>query len=421
MFKIIKSIKPIIFLMIILSGIHCMKDKSSFKPNRIFIDFQEKLKNVNLAEEKQQAADEFMAAVKESEYPIFENDTTVVLLYQGDKDTVGVLGDMGNWAESIEFNRIENTNVFYLRANFQNNARLEYWLSYGKKDWPSTDKLNPYIVLNGFGPISELAMPKYERHPVFDDYLNGQKGSYLNIETHELPAGVLPYSKTVHVYLPAEYKTSTNNYPCVFVQDGEDYIEFAQASVVLDKLISTEQIEPMIGVFIAPPNRHKPEMPNRMTEYGLNDDYVNFMADELVPFIDSTYRTEIDPSARMVVGDSFGGLISAYVPFLRPEVFGIGYSQSGYVSYQKDSLIKLYQEAERKTIFLYVDTGLYERSVGANMLPADETDFLMANRRFKKVLDKKGYDVIYKEYPEGHTWGNWRRHFIDGLIYYFGI
>jgi len=207
----------------------------------------------------------------------------------------------------------------------------------------------------------------------------------------------------------------------VFVQDGEDYIEFAQASVVLDKLISTEQIEPMIGVFVAPPNRHKPEMPNRMTEYGLNDDYVNFMADELVPFIDSTYRTEIDPSARMVVGDSFGGLISAYVPFLRPEVFGIGYSQSGYVSYQKDSLIKLYQEAERKTIFLYVDTGLYERSVGANMLPADETDFLMANRRFKKVLDKKGYDVIYKEYPEGHTWGNWRRHFIDGLIYYFGI
>jgi enterochelin esterase-like enzyme len=36
------------------------------------------------------------------------------------------------------------------------------------------------------------------------------------------------------------------------------------------------------------------------------------------------------------------------------------------------------------------------------------------------VLDKKGYDVVQREYHEGHTWGNWRRHLIDALEDYFG-
>jgi enterochelin esterase-like enzyme len=39
----------------------------------------------------------------------------------------------------------------------------------------------------------------------------------------------------------------------------------------------------------------------------------------------------------------------------------------------------------------------------------------------KDALAEKGYDFVYKEYPEGHTWGNWRRHLIDALIHFYGI
>jgi enterochelin esterase-like enzyme len=38
----------------------------------------------------------------------------------------------------------------------------------------------------------------------------------------------------------------------------------------------------------------------------------------------------------------------------------------------------------------------------------------------QEVLKKKNYDFVYREYPEGHTWGNWRRHLIDALIHFFG-
>jgi len=156
-----------------------------------------------------------------------------------------------------------------------------------------------------------------------------------------------------------------------------------------------------------------------LTEYGLNDKYVNFFADELVPFIHENYSTINDPKARLVAGDSFGGLISAYIPFARPDVFANGYSQSGYQSFNNDKLINLYKSERKKEIELYVDIGIYEEVVGGSFLPKEELNFLEANKRFKKVLEEKGYDFIYKEYPEGHTWGNWKRHLIDALIYFF--
>jgi len=69
---------------------------------------------------------------------------------------------------------------------------------------------------------------------------------------------------------------------------------------------------------------------------------------------------------------------------------------------------------------LFIDVGLYEHFIGGDMLPASEVDFLAANRRLKVVLETKNYDFEYHEYPEGHNWGNWRRHLIDGLTHFFG-
>lgn len=158
-----------------------------------------------------------------------------------------------------------------------------------------------------------------------------------------------------------------------------------------------------------------------MTEYGMNDDYVRFFAYELVPFVDLNYSTLKNPENRLVVGDSFGGLISIYISFKYPEVFKNAYSQSGYFSFNSDKLINLIASSEKKQIRLFADVGTYERSVGASFLPVEERDFLEANRRLKKTLEEKQYDFVYKEYYEGHTWGNWRKHLIDALNYFFGV
>jgi hypothetical protein len=36
-------------------------------------------------------------------------------------------------------------------------------------------------------------------------------------------------------------------------------------------------------------------------------------------------------------------------------------------------------------------------------------------------LEDKGYDLVYLEAPEGHSWGQWRSQIDDLLVYFFGL
>ena len=392
----------------------------SFSQNN-FADFYERINKIDDVDSKQKLADEFYSSINKNNYPIFENDSTVVLLYKGDVDSVGLLGDMGEWTNIIHMNRIDGTDLFFHRGHYEPDARMEYWLILKNNDeLPSIDPLNQFIVRNGLGEFSELAMPLYTRHHFFDKYIHGEKGSFESLIEKVIPSEFLNYNHTVHIYLPPGYESSDYKYPVVYFQDGKDYVEFAVAHWIIENLIKGNKIEPVIAVLVTPPNLHQPKIPNRSTEYGMNDNYVNFFVKELVPFIDNNFRTINSPDKRLVVGDSYGGLISLFIGFTNSEVFGNVYSQSGYHSFNKDSLIKLINDSDLKPINIYMDVGTYEHSVGANFLPESERDFLAGNRRMKKVLEEKGYNFKYAEYHEGHTWGNWRRHLIDALIYFFG-
>jgi predicted alpha/beta superfamily hydrolase len=54
----------------------------------------------------------------------------------------------------------------------------------------------------------------------------------------------------------------------------------------------------------------------------VSDIYLQFIVEELKPFIDSNYRTLADRSNTFVIGSSMGGLISLYAISEYPHVFG---------------------------------------------------------------------------------------------------
>lgn len=362
----------------------------------------------------------FVEAVRGAGAPLVESDSAVVFLFVSDGDGVALHGDMTGWSVPWPMARVPGTDVFFRREPVEPDARLEYRFVVPDAPLGVPDPLNPHRVGSGIGPFSELAMPGYASPEVFEDVRDGTLGGYERVEAHEVPAGALPYPHEVHVYTPPGYAGDARGYATVYFQDGRDYVEFAHVPRLLDAMIAAGQIEPLVAVFVTPPNRFQPASPNRTTEYGLNDDYVHFFADELVRFVEARYRTRRAPSARLVVGDSYGGLISAYVAFRRPDVFGLAYSQSGYHSFQNDRLLRLLDEAPVQPVRLYVDVGTYERAVGYGWLPEAETDFLAGNRRLREVLGRKGYRFVYAEYPEGHTWGNWRAHLTPALQHFFG-
>lgn len=405
-----------IFVAVVMKSVLYSQTESHTGDKR-FLEFYEKITAADISE-RQSLADEFIAGIGK-EYPIFEDDTTVIFLYKGNRDTVEIVGDLADWSFAIPMKKIEGTNLWYYRGNYEPDARLDYWLQFSKNEFPSLDTLNEFTIDNGWGQISELAMPQYKRHTLHNEFIHGRKGDLSLVKEKILPAGVLPYEHTIDIYLPPAYNKE-NKYPAIYFQDGRDYIELGLASYTINELIESGEIQPVIAVFVTPPNLHKAESPNRTTEYGLNDDYVKFFVSELVPYIDENYSTVKAPEARLVIGDSYGGLISGYIPFKHPEVFANAYCQSGYFSFSNDSLINLFKSSEKKPVKLYVDIGTYEKNVGASFLPSAETNFTEGNRRFNQVLEEKEYDFVYREYHEGHTWGNWRRHLIDALIYFFG-
>jgi len=362
-----------------------------------------------------QTIDRLLAGIS---YPLFEDERTPLLLFRGDGEGVGLIGDMTDWIDVLPFERISGTDLFFFRGSYEPDARLEYLISPAGTRDPIADPLNPYGVY-GFVLNSELAMPEYKRDPVFSPYLNGRKGGLESLVEWEAPRGVLPYPHRIHVYLPPGYQTSPGEYPSVYFQDGLDYIEYGITPKLLDLLIAERKIAPVIAVFVTPPNFHQPEIPNRTTEYGMNDAYIEFFAGELVREIDSRYRTRRDPTSRLVVGPSYGGLISATIAVRRPEIFGMVYSQSGYLSFQGDRLIS--EIGTPPGVRFFVDCGTYEHRVARGIVPDREGDFLLANRRFREALKSKKADCVYREYPEGHTWGNWRAHLRGALVHFFGI
>jgi enterochelin esterase family protein len=157
-----------------------------------------------------------------------------------------------------------------------------------------------------------------------------------------------------------------------------------------------------------------------MNEYGMSAEYVAFFTEELSAWVDAHFRTVCDPSARFVVGDSYGGLISLTIGLRRPDIFGMAYSQSGYMSFNKDQLLKELAARDRVGGRFYLDCGTYERCVARGIVPDEEGDFLAANRRMARLMEHKHVDMVYREYPEGHTWGNWRGHLHDALEHFFG-
>jgi len=327
--------------------------------------------------------DSFMVAAAPSGFPYITTDT-VRFIYRGNAATVQVAGDFNGWNPATDsLTKINGTDFFHFSKKFEMDARLDYKYVLNGSNWV-LDPLNPHTVSGGYGPNSELAMPEYVQPWEIETYPGIEMG------TDQIFSTFVNKSFQLKVYLPAGYDPLlTTRYPAVYFQDGYEYISLGYADRVLDNLIDSALCCPVIGVFVRPNDRN--------TEYagGLREEYQSFFASELVPYIDGKYLTLAQPNARAVIGDSYGGNISALISYHHSDLFGkcglhsAAFQPNNYEAYQ---LITL---GEVKPVQWVSIWGTYE-SLWQNM--RDFRDFLLSN----------GYALSWQELPEGHSWGLWR-------------
>lgn len=330
-------------------------------------------------------------------------DSTIHFIYFGKAKRVSLASDLNGWSPASDtLARVPKTDLFYLSKTLHPAARFEYKLVVDST-W-ILDPLNKQQAIGGYGPNSEIWMPDYS--PSKDiEYREGIP--HGRIDSLLITSKHLKRSHPVFVYVPPEYKKlSRKRYPVIFVMDGGEYITLALMPNVLDNLIDDGRIEPVIAVFVDPRTNIKDASTSkRMFDYTLSDTFVNFMVDEVRTRVMRKYRIQKHPGQTGIMGASLGGLIATYAAFTRPDVFGLCAAQSPSYWWKNAAIISLIDSTERRPIRVYIDTG--------TIRDAQEHASKMYG-----VLQRRGYDVFYREYPEGHNWVNWRAR-IDDILEYF--
>jgi hypothetical protein len=300
--------------------------------------------------------------------PLIEQDSICIFVYRGNATTVCVTGDANGWnTDESRMTTLSSTNLRYYSDVYEPDARLDYKFILNGSNW-ILDPMNPRICTGGGGPNSELAMPEYVQPPEIKYYPN-------------IPHG------TIHTFS--------------LFHDGLEYLTLGNANNIIDYLLSEGRINPIIAVFVPPVNRDD--------EYAFNltQQYESFIVDELMPHIDSTYRTLLDPGFRAMAGLSYGGLLTTQICYDRPESFGLAAAYSP--SYWPNSLevFNSVLGGLKKDIKWYVDWGTYE------------TDITINARLFKECLEAREYELEWNEWHEAHSWGSWRAHLDNALEFFF--
>lgn len=361
-----------------------------------FEDFINDLNAISSTQTRQAKVDSFFTA--NQQYPMREFDTLAHYLLKGNYNSVDLAGDINSWQTGVDaLQNMAGTDMWYLTHVYPSHARLDYkYVANGS--W-ILDPRNPDQVSGGFGPNSELSMPAYVQPWEIQNYSGVPKGQ---ITSYNMPSAIMGNNYQVQIYLPPNYDSSST-YPTAYFHDGQEYIGLASAGNILDNLIDSNLIQPLIGVFVRPNNR------NDEYAFAQRDAYTDFFATELVPWVDSQYSTIQDSSMRATIGASFGGNISAYITTQYPDVFGLHGQHSGAWwpnNFEVANLIAT--DPNQYAMPMASVWGNYEGGL------TDMWIIFEDSMTFYQYPNK-----YFQGYPEGHSWGLWRATLDELLIHLF--
>ncbi len=349
--------------------------------------------------------------------PIIENDSVVHFVLYGTADSVSVNGNLQHWLAPDAMERIDcgMYALFHRSYVVPPDSRLDYQLIINGT--AQLDPQNPSVTPSGFGPHSEVRMPKFVSSAFLRPRPGIPRGMIDSLApVFQTPSPLKRYAiaaRPVKVYRPAGYDT-LNNLPSVYVFDGFETIDYSMLPTVLDNLIAEGKIPPVIAVFVPPVERYAEYYEEKRGRF------VHYLAAQVMPVIDALYRTDPSPQRRAVMGISAGGHIALYFAFRRPDLVRNVAGQSSAITPWLQSVTT--QAALNGTlppdVKIYLDCGRYDIKGIHPIL--GEFSLLERNRQYSQQLSSLRIPHYYKEWNDGHEWANWRERMPDILQYFFG-
>jgi predicted esterase len=200
-------------------------------------------------------------------------------------------------------------------------------------------------------------------------------------------------SRRAFVYTPPDYdKDQKKRYPVLYLQHGWGEDETAwtnqgRANLIMDNLIAGGKIKPFIIVMTY-------GMTNDVKMGGMKnfkiDAFQTVLIDELIPYVDSNFRTLADQPNRAMAGLSMGGMETKTITLARPDMF----SHYGLLSGGTYAPADIKDKSKVKLIFL--SCGSFENPDGVNKAAA--------------ALKEAGFNAVsFVSDKTRHEFQTWRR------------
>lgn len=290
---------------------------------------------------------------------------------------------------------------------------------------PAAPDMYPYnFVVDGISIMD----PQCEQYFPNEGFKNSlleipSKAGALPHDIKDVPHGVmeyvnyfsnsLKYTNNAIVYLPPSYYSNPGkNYPVFYLISGttdteEVYYKVGRVNYILDNLIAEGAAQEMIVVLpYGNPNKLLPVQPiNGMPVDGFGRDiFSNDLINDLMPYIESHYRTINDRDHRAIGGFSRGGNQGLSNGLHNLDKFSYLCSYSSFTSTDIPGVYNKAKDTNSKINLFWLGVGT--------------DDFLYGNARdYTEFLDKKGIKCV-KEYTHdkfGHTWMN-AKYFLDKTL-----
>ena len=252
-------------------------------------------------------------------------------------------------------------------------------------------------------------------------------------EVQDVPHGevntVYYYSKVeeawrpLMVYTPAGYNEGRQTYPVVYIQHGggEDHrgwMEQGRTAQIMDNLIAAGKAVPMIVVSA------NSNVQSRNGGFGGGYSWEGMqtfrseLIDNVIPFVEKTYRVRNDRKNRAMCGLSMGGGQSFYIGLRDPEVFAnVGVFSTGmFGGIRGASNFDL----EKEVPGMLSNVKAFNQQFDVFFLSCGEQDpRIEYTRNIVKTMRDGGVEVRFNSYSGDHEWQVWRKSLHEFAQYLF--
>ena len=241
----------------------------------------------------------------------------------------------------------------------------------------------------------------------------------------------------VNIYLPIGY-SAKNKYPVLYILHGytgteDSWFPELEMEQKADAMIQKNEINPFI--IVAPMiensfginSQTDSDSNHILASYFETGNYEDYICNEIIPYIDSTYRTIASKEGRYIGGMSMGGWAAIHLAFSHLDMFSKvgGHSPAIFLDGSNDNVMEFIYpteelRTERDPLIEAKNKDLSSLKIYLDCGDTDSYGFYAGCEQLYNLLKPKGVDIQYHLNKGGHDGEYWGSNIENYLKFYAG-